>query len=120
MRAIAGIVPAPRLLPVLVDDLALGNLFQGHRQVVLRARLDERRRKVVEGALAELVVVVVDLPGPLRSDDHERVARVDVVEQVVDAWMNHCRAIVPAFANSSSTIRIRRSVAASTSSFGTM
>ena len=59
------------------------------RQVVLRARADERRRELVEGALAELVVVVVDLPRALGGDDHERVARVHLVEQLVDAGMNH-------------------------------
>src|SRR5919106_5595528 len=71
-------------------DLALGDLFEGHRQVVLRARLDERRRKVVKRAFAELVMVVVDLPRPLRRGDHECVARFPyVLEQIVDAWIHH-------------------------------
>src|SRR4029077_4138303 len=59
------------LLGVRVDDLALGSLLEGHRQVVLRARLDQRRRKLVERPLTELVVVVVDLPRALGGDDHE-------------------------------------------------
>src|SRR5437899_912217 len=46
------------LLLVGVLELALGDFLEGHRQVVLGARLDERRRKVVEGALTQLVVVV--------------------------------------------------------------
>src|SRR5215813_15351725 len=79
----------PGLPAVVVRDLALGDLLEGKRQVVLRAGLDERRRELVEGALAELVVVVVDLPRALGGDDHERVARVDLVHQLVDAWMNH-------------------------------
>ena len=49
----------------------------------------ERRRVVVERPLAEQVVVVVDLPGALRRHDHERVARVHVVQQVVDAGFDH-------------------------------
>src|SRR5215211_2296283 len=60
-------------LRVAVLELALGDFFEGHRQVVLGARLDERRREVVEGALTQLVVVVVDLPGALRGDDDKRV-----------------------------------------------
>src|SRR4029450_1193304 len=76
---------------VAVLDLALADFFEGHRQVILRARLDERRRVVVEGALAELVVVVVDLPRALGGDDHECVALVDVVEQRVDSWVDHGR-----------------------------
>src|SRR5437764_15357139 len=89
--------------PVVVLDLALGRFLEGHRQVVLRARLDERRQ-LVERALAELVVVVVDLARALGSDDHERVARVDVVEQLVDSGMDHGRLMVPAAANSRPTI----------------
>jgi hypothetical protein len=53
---------------VLVPDLARGDLFEGHRQVVLRAGLDQRGQ-LVERALAELVVVVVDLPRALGADD---------------------------------------------------
>src|SRR5438132_4699957 len=79
------------LLRVGVLDLALLNLFEGHRQVVLRARLHERGQKLVEGALAELVVVVVDLPGALRRDDHQRIAGIDVLEQFVNAGMDHGR-----------------------------
>src|SRR2546430_11411727 len=38
-----------------VLELALGDLLEGHGQVVLRARLDERRRRLVEtDAFAEL------------------------------------------------------------------
>ena len=39
---------AARLALVLVLDLALGDLLEGHGQVVLRARLDQRRRGLVE------------------------------------------------------------------------
>src|SRR5688572_33108726 len=110
-----------RLLLVVVLDLALGDLFQGHGQVVLRARLHERGRRLLEAeALAELVVVVVDLTGPLGGDDDERVARVHVVEQAVDAGLDHGRAMVPASTSSRSTRARRASVARSTSSFRTM
>src|SRR5919204_3619451 len=80
---------AALLLRVRVLELALGGLLEGHRQVVLRARLDERRRRLLEAdSLPELVVVVVDLPSAFGRDDHERVARVDVVQQLVNAWMD--------------------------------
>src|SRR5882757_8219380 len=112
----AGIVPAESLLlGVLVDDLALGDLFEGHRQVVLRARLDQRRRELIECALAQLVVVVVDLPGALGRDDHQRVARVDLLHQFVDAGMNHGRGMVAAARSSRVTISDRRSAAAARS-----
>src|SRR5918911_2604329 len=102
---------------VFVPQLALGDLLERHREVVLRARLHERRREVVERALAELMVVVVDLASPLRGDDHERVARVDVLEQLIDAWMDHGPAMLPAadrsswptISSSSSTARRRSS-----------
>src|SRR5215217_5215124 len=52
-----------RLPAVVVQNLALGHFLQGHGEVVLGARLDERWRGFLEAdALAELVVVVVDLP----------------------------------------------------------
>src|SRR2546430_8944364 len=87
---------SPALLLVRVLDLALRDLFERHRQVVLRARLDERGQELVERAFAELVVVVVDLPGTLRGHDHERVARVHVVQQFVDAGMDHGSEMLPA------------------------
>src|SRR6476620_1855035 len=106
-------------LGVLVDDLAFGGLLEGHRQVVLRARLDPGRRELVERALPELVVVVVDLPRALGGDDDQRVARVDLVQQLIDAWVDHCRAMVAALASSRVTISTRRSAARSRSSFST-
>src|ERR1700716_2927806 len=93
-----------RLALVRVLNLALGDFFEGHRQVILRAGFDERWRIVVEGALTKLVVIVVDLPRALGGDDHEGVTLVDVVEQLVDAWMNHGLDMVPAVANSLRTM----------------
>src|SRR5436309_11824476 len=94
--------PSVRTKPsgfVRIFDLALGGLFEGHGQVVLRAGLDEGR-ELVERAFTELVVVVVDLPGTLRDDDDQCVARVDVVEQLIDSWMDHGRLMVPVVSNS--------------------
>src|SRR5213594_3642566 len=105
---------------VTVLELPAGDLFHRHRQVVLRARLDKRRRSLLEAdALAELVVVVVDLASALRRDDDERVTGLDSFEQLVDAWMDHGRAMVPTPASSSSrsTIAERTAVARSRSSF---
>src|SRR4051794_23880196 len=104
---------------VLVDDLALGSLFEGHRQVVLRARLDQRRRELVERPLTELVVVVVDLTRALGGDDHERIARVDLIEQLIDAGMNHGRTMVAGVSSSSATIDANASAARARSSFST-
>src|SRR5438874_2897730 len=102
-RAIRGLL---RLVVVL--DLALADFLETHRQIVLRARFHEGR-ELVEGAFAELVVVVVDLPSPLRGDDHERVARVDLLEQLIDAWMDHTADMVPATTAASSRAARSRS-----------
>src|SRR5439155_21582995 len=109
----------PLLLRVLVDDLALGGLLEGHRQVVLRAGLDQRRGELVERPLAELMVVVVDLPRALGGDDHERVARVDLVQQLVDAGMDHGRTMVAAPSKFRATIAASSSAARSLSSLRT-
>src|SRR3954452_21776236 len=100
-------------LLVRVLELALGDFLEGHRQVVLRPRLDQGRREVVESALAELVLVVVDLPRALGGDDHERVARVHVLGQLVDAGMDHWRVMVAALSSSRATIAASRSAARS-------
>src|SRR5690348_5123571 len=104
---------------VLVDDLALGSLFERHRQIVLGARLDQRRRKLVERPLTELVVVVVDLARALGGDDHERIARVDLTEKLIDAGMNHGRAMVAGVPRWSATIAASASAARARSSFST-
>src|SRR5262245_8034245 len=84
-------------LPIVVLDLSLGDLLQGHGEVVLRARLDQRRGRFLEAhPLAELMVVAVDLACALRGDDDQRVARVDVAEQVVDTWLDHGPGMVAA------------------------
>src|SRR5947199_8586569 len=93
------------LLRVLVPELALGDFLEGHRQVVLRPRFHERRRRLLEAdAFAELMVVVVDLACALRRDDHKRVARVDIVEELVDSRVDHGRLMVPAACSSLRTI----------------
>src|SRR5439155_26388323 len=107
-----------RLVLVRVLDLAPGGLLEGHGQVVVRAGLDEGR-KLVEGAFTELMVIVVDLPGTLRGNDDQRVARVHLVEQLIDSWMDHGRLMVPAAANSRWTIPSSSLAARSTSSLTT-
>src|SRR5436190_18271407 len=107
------------LLGVVVGEHPFGDLLERHREVVLRAGLHERRRVVVEGALAELVVVVVDLPGALGRHDHERVARVHVLEQIIDARMDHGRDMVPAGASNPRTSSVSSPTARSRSSFST-
>ena len=49
-------------------------------------------------------MVVVDLPGALGRDDHERIARVDVFHQGVDARADHGRDMVAVRFSSRSTI----------------
>src|SRR3954466_7852003 len=105
------------LLGVIVLQHALANFLEGHGEVVLRPALDEGRQVVAEGAFAELVVVVVDLPGALRGHDHERVARIHVLQQVIDSWMDHRRPMVPAGARRPETMAASSSVARSRSSF---
>src|SRR2546423_12016279 len=105
------------LLRVLVRELAVRDFYEGHGQVVLRPRFDQGRRGLLEAdAFAQLVVIVVDLPSSLRRDDHEGVARVDVVEQLVDAGMDHGRLMVPAAWSSLRTMVSSSLAARSTSS----
>src|SRR5215207_4507240 len=85
-----------RGLPVGDENLALGDLFEGHRQVVLGARLDEGGWEVVERALAELVVVVVDLAGALRGRDHQSITGIACVSQeLIDSWIHHVGLSLP-------------------------
>src|ERR1700704_6435620 len=105
------------LLRVLVLELALGDFLEGHGQVVLRARFHQRWRSLVEpDALTELVVVVVDLASPLGGDDDQRIARVDVFEELIDARMDHGRLMVPAVWSSRRTISVSSCAARSRSS----
>src|ERR1700722_12623990 len=61
--------PCPRL-SVVVLHLSCCYLLEGDREVVFRARFYHRGRELIEGALAEVVVVAVDLPGALGCHDH--------------------------------------------------
>src|SRR6476619_6747494 len=105
-----------------LPDLPACDFLHGHREVVLRAGLDQRGRSLFEAhALAELVVVVVDLAGALGCHEDERIARsADLFEQIVETWVDHGRAMVPARANSHSTRDASAAVARSRSSFRTM
>src|SRR5262245_15030584 len=105
-----------------LPDLPVRDFLHGHREVVLRAGLDQRGRCFLEtDALTELVVVVVDLPGPLGGNENERVAgSVDLVEQIVETWVDHGREMVPARDSSHSTSAASATVARSSSSFRTM
>src|SRR3954464_13976221 len=95
-------------LAVVVLDLARGDFLERDRQVVLRTGLDHRRRELVERALAEVVVVAVDLPRALGRHDDRRVVGVDVVEQPVDARRDH-------YDECSSCVTIRSSAATASS-----
>src|SRR5205085_3395690 len=78
-----------------------------------------RRRVFVEGPLAEVVVVRVDLTRPLGRDEHARIVRVDAFQQLVEAGLDHSCApsggslggppMVAASSTSSSTARSRSS-----------
>src|SRR4051794_13466635 len=105
------------LPPVAVLDLVGCDLLEGDLQVVLRLGLHHRGRVLVERPLTEVVVVRVDLAGPLGRDDHARVVRVDLVEQLVEAGLYHSFApsggsgapMVAAYSTSSSAARSRSS-----------
>src|SRR3954451_15404714 len=77
------------LLPVLVPELAVRDLFERDGEVVLRGRLDHRGRELVERPLAEVVVIGVDLTRALGGDDHTRVVGVDLLHELVDARADH-------------------------------
>src|SRR3954470_8313319 len=76
-------------LPVAVRDLPGRDLFERDGQVVLGDRVDHRGRELLEGPLAEVVVVGVDLARALGGDDHARVRRVDMFEKAVYARRDH-------------------------------
>src|SRR5919197_274080 len=72
------------LLALGVLEQAGLDLAHGDRERLLaRPRLDERA-DVLEQALAQLRVVVVDLTGALGRVDHERVLGAHLAEEVVD------------------------------------
>src|SRR5260370_40775401 len=74
----------PSGLRLLRAHQSLADLAQRDRErLLLNAGLDQRA-DVLEQALAELGVVGVDLPGPLRRHDDEAVLAVDHIEQIVD------------------------------------
>src|SRR3954454_1042660 len=106
-------------LAVVVLDLPRGDFLEGDRQVVLRAGLHHRRRKLVERPLTEVVVVGVDLPGALRGHEHGGVVRVDVLEQDVDAWADHGLECTCALGCARRTICDRASTASSSRSLTT-
>src|SRR6476659_2056658 len=80
-----------------LPDLPACDFLHRHREVVLRAGLDQRGRSFLEAhALAELVVIVVDLAGALGCHEDERITRAaDLIEQVVETWVDHRRETVP-------------------------
>src|SRR3954471_9572709 len=88
-RRILATACAYPLPAVAVLDLVCGDLLERDLEVVLRLRVHHRRRILVEGPLAQVVVVRVDLTSPLGSDDHARVMRVDAFQQLVQAGLDH-------------------------------
>src|SRR5262245_60159378 len=76
---------------VLVLDLAGRGLLQGDRQVVPGGDFNHRRRVLAVCTLAERVVVGVDLARTLGGDYDGRVVRIDVIEELVDTWLDHRR-----------------------------
>src|SRR3990170_4118789 len=76
-------------------DLALGDLLEGDgERLVLQAGLDQRRDELGP-ALAELVVVRVDLSRAPGGEDHQRVLGVHLGQQVVDLRVDHGFAVPP-------------------------
>src|SRR4051794_27988598 len=110
---------------VLVFELALGKLFERHREVVpLGVRLNHRRRVLAEAALSEVVEVAVDLTRALRRDDDGGVVGIGVLQELVYAWFDHWRLSLDdrhagAAPSSPRTMPTSSSVAASSSSLTT-
>src|SRR6185437_994410 len=75
---------APPGLPVVVLDLPGGYFLECDREVVLGGGLDHGRREFLEGSLAQVVVVAVDLTGTLGGHEDARIVGVDIVEQAID------------------------------------
>src|SRR2546421_13016656 len=108
MRAIGR--RSPGLAPVAVRQLVGGDLFERDLEVVLRAGLNHRRRVLVERALAEVVVVGVDLARALGGDEDARIMRVDALQQGAETRLDHSRHIVATSSESSCTARLRSSL----------
>src|SRR3954453_22017247 len=104
-----------RSAAVAVLDLARRDLFEGDRQVVLGGGVDHRRRELLERALAEVVVVGVDLTGALGGDDHARIRRVDVLQEAVDAGGDHAYILERTSRSNSAPARSRRSLTTTSS-----
>src|ERR1044072_915971 len=104
------------LTAVPVLDLAARDLFQGDGQVVLRAGVHHRRRELLERALAEVVVVRVDLARALGGHGHAGVWGVHVLQQAVGAGGDQEAPAVRFEASDASAERTTSSSAATASS----
>src|SRR5438034_5099290 len=78
-------------------DLPLGDLLQGDRErlVLKAAPLDERGNELAP-ALAELVVIGVDLSSPPGGQDDQRVFGIHLGQQVAELHFDHGSARPPA------------------------
>src|SRR5207249_2695931 len=72
--------------------------------------LDHRRGVLVERALAEVVVVGVDLARALGGDQDTRVVRVHAVQESVETGLDHSCHMVATRSESSCTARLRSSL----------
>src|SRR5918992_138452 len=79
------------LLGSLVVDLPFGDLLERDRERLVREAGFHERGHELTPALAELVVVRVDLSRPLGGHDHQGVLRIHGGEQVVDLGLDHRR-----------------------------
>src|ERR1041384_4367453 len=110
----------PGLGAVLVFELARGDLFERDREVVpIVADVHNRGRVLAEATLAEVVEVAVDLSRSLGRDDHCGVVRIGVLEECVDAWMDHSDGESRDIPSSARTIPSRSSAARPRSSLTT-
>src|SRR3954451_3971459 len=103
----------PPLLRAVSDlDLVAREFLESDLQIVLRTRLDHRRRVLVERALAEVVVVRVDLASALGSGQDDGVVRVVVgaLKKSVESWLDHGLVMVATRPESSCTAASRSSL----------
>src|SRR4051794_30908023 len=103
----------PPLLGAVSDlDLVAREFLESDLQVVLRTRLDHRRRVLIERTLAEVVVVRVDLAGALGGCEHYCVVRVvfSALEKGVQSGLDHVLVMVATSRLSSSTAASRSSL----------
>src|SRR5207244_9783920 len=105
VTSVATLLGGGRLEPLVVD-LAVRDLLQGDGEGLRRkrARLDQGRDEL-PATFAELAVIGVDLAGPFRRQDHQRIPRIHAGLEVIDLGLDHVRCSPSGYAYMSGRLR---------------